>query len=87
VFTNFAAGTLIAHEACLLEWIKAAQADSSRRKNALNCPQCGARYQLQSDNPPLLRFMSALDRGLSSIGVVVSVASAAGVVVAFASGA
>ncbi|KAI0028733.1 hypothetical protein K488DRAFT_57871 [Vararia minispora EC-137] len=78
--------TLIAHEACLLQWIKSAQESRDRSKNALKCPQCGARYQLESHNPPILRLLEALNRGISRAGTIVTVASLGGVVVTCAGG-
>ena len=35
--------TLIAHEDCLLEWVKEAQRQPSRIESALKCPQCGTK--------------------------------------------
>ncbi|KAJ8469153.1 hypothetical protein ONZ51_g9184 [Trametes cubensis] len=62
--------TLIAHESCLLQWIQSAQQDASRASKALKCPQCGAQYELESDNPLILRALNALNGVLSSIGKV-----------------
>ncbi|KAK1235945.1 hypothetical protein PQX77_000812 [Marasmius sp. AFHP31] len=63
--------TLLAHEDCLLEWIKTAQTKSSTTAadNALKCPQCGARYQLESDLPLSMRMMNeALTAWNKSLG-------------------
>lgn len=49
--------TLVAHESCLLQWIQTAEKDSSRAANALKCPQCGAKYVMQSENPWVLQLM------------------------------
>ncbi|KAI0674742.1 hypothetical protein C8Q78DRAFT_497359 [Trametes maxima] len=73
VWTHPCACTLVAHESCLLAWIKSAQEDSSRSKNALKCPQCGAKYELESDNPLPLRVLNALNDVLSSIGKAATV--------------
>ncbi|KAH9893983.1 hypothetical protein C8Q73DRAFT_759979 [Cubamyces lactineus] len=62
--------TLIAHESCLLQWIQSAQQDASRASKALKCPQCGAQYELESDNPLILRVLNTLNGVLSSIGKV-----------------
>ncbi|KAI0651227.1 hypothetical protein C8Q79DRAFT_996738 [Trametes meyenii] len=73
VWTHPCACTLVAHESCLLAWIKSAQEDSSRSKNALKCPQCGAKYELESDNPLALRILNAVNDVFSSIGKAVTV--------------
>ncbi|TFK88800.1 hypothetical protein K466DRAFT_488183, partial [Polyporus arcularius HHB13444] len=65
--------TLIAHESCLLQWIKAAQQDPGKVNNALKCPQCGATYELESENPRILRFLNAFNDALSTAGKVVTV--------------
>ncbi|KLO17725.1 hypothetical protein SCHPADRAFT_994068 [Schizopora paradoxa] len=50
--------TLIAHEACLLEWIKTSEVSRDRTPaNFLKCPQCGSRYEVESKNPFVLRLM------------------------------
>ncbi|PCH43083.1 hypothetical protein WOLCODRAFT_90148 [Wolfiporia cocos MD-104 SS10] len=73
--------TLVAHESCLLQWIKSAQQDPSRARNALKCPQCGAAYELESDNPFILRLLDNVNTSLSIVGKLVSAAGLAGVVV------
>jgi hypothetical protein len=78
--------TLIAHESCLLHWIQTSQQDSSRSANALKCPQCGATYELESDNPFVLRFLDAGNKGLSLVGKMVTVASVSAVVASFGTG-
>ncbi|KAF8889093.1 hypothetical protein BD779DRAFT_1521910 [Infundibulicybe gibba] len=50
--------TLIAHSSCLLRWVEAAQASPTRAANALKCPQCGEQYDMESENPLLLRLLS-----------------------------
>ncbi|KAI0830210.1 hypothetical protein BC628DRAFT_1356923 [Trametes gibbosa] len=65
--------TLVAHESCLLQWIKSAQQDSARERNALKCPQCGAQYELESDNPLLLRLLNAVNGVLSAVGKTATV--------------
>lgn len=64
--------TLIAHESCLLSWIQSAQQDPSRSGNALKCPQCGAIYEIESDNPLALRILNHFNSSLSVVGRVVS---------------
>ncbi|KAG1750338.1 uncharacterized protein EDB91DRAFT_1106734 [Suillus paluster] len=67
--------TLIAHESCLLQWIQTSQQNRSRAPNALKCPQCGSAYELQSDNPLILRILDGANRGLSTMGKIVTIAS------------
>ncbi|EIN05291.1 hypothetical protein PUNSTDRAFT_122540 [Punctularia strigosozonata HHB-11173 SS5] len=59
--------TLIAHESCLLEWIKSSQGDKERSKNALKCPQCGATYEMESDNRLSLRILNIVNKTVSNI--------------------
>ncbi|KAI9060132.1 hypothetical protein FKP32DRAFT_1679100, partial [Trametes sanguinea] len=75
--------TLVAHESCLLQWIKSAQQDSSRNANALKCPQCGAHYDIESDNPLVLRVLNKLNAILSRVGQVVTVFGVAGITASF----
>lgn len=78
--------TLIAHEACLLEWIKSAQESRDRSKNALKCPQCGSGYVLESNNPLTLRVLNAVNNAISRAGTVITVASFSGIVLTCAGG-
>jgi len=72
--------TLIAHEACLLNWIQSAQQDPSRKTKALKCPQCAATYELQSDNPSVLRLLNNLNGTFSLAGKVIFACGVAGAV-------
>jgi len=76
--------TLVAHEDCLLAWVKESQAQPSRRDTALNCPQCGTHYSIESDNPFLLRVLNRFDNLTSRAGTYVSLGIVAGVAVSFA---
>ncbi|OSC99983.1 hypothetical protein PYCCODRAFT_1394132 [Trametes coccinea BRFM310] len=67
-WTHPCACTLVAHESCLLQWVKSAQQDPSLRAKALKCPQCGAQYELESDNPLPLRVLNTLNDFLSRVG-------------------
>ncbi|KAG6819921.1 hypothetical protein H0H93_007392 [Arthromyces matolae] len=78
--------TLIAHEQCLLLWIQTSQADLLRANNALKCPQCGAKYQLVSERPPVLRFLGLGNSILQKAGRYVIIFSLGGVVAIFSSG-
>ncbi|KAL4077767.1 hypothetical protein J3A83DRAFT_4216284 [Scleroderma citrinum] len=78
--------TLVAHESCLLQWIQSSQQNRSRAPNALKCPQCGSLYQLESNNPPLLRLLNSANKGLSAMGKIVTVASLTVVVVTLGTG-
>ncbi len=61
---------LIAHEACLLDWIQSSQTRSEvAAKNATKCPQCGTPYQIESRNPLILRLLSWGNRQMPKLGV------------------
>ena len=64
----------------MLHWIRAAQQDPARAAKALQCPQCGAHYELESDNPWLLRLLDNINQSLSIGGKVVSIAGFTGIV-------
>ncbi|KAF9649561.1 hypothetical protein BDM02DRAFT_3094609 [Thelephora ganbajun] len=62
--------TLIAHESCLLHWIQSSQENQTRIERAFKCPQCGADYEIESDNPLMLRLLNKLNKVLTSTGKV-----------------
>lgn len=64
--------TLVAHEICLLNWIRSAQQDAARAPNALKCPQCGALYKIDSDNPFILRLLNNVSSSVSLAGRAVT---------------
>lgn len=78
--------TLVAHEKCLLNWIQSSQEEPARKKKALKCPQCGTTYELESYNPPLLKFLNNLNASAAVAGKVVFACGVAGGVAACASG-
>lgn len=78
--------TLVAHESCLLQWIQTSQQNLSRAPNALKCPQCSSVYELESDNPLILRILDAANKGLSTMGKIVTIASVTVVVVSLGTG-
>ncbi|KAF5354369.1 hypothetical protein D9758_010771 [Tetrapyrgos nigripes] len=47
IWTHPCKCTLIAHESCLLSWIKSAQ--TSSKQDALKCPQCQTHYEFDTD--------------------------------------
>ena len=55
--------------------------------NALKCPQCGAKYELESERPIILRILDAGNLGLSLMGRLVTAASLSAVVASFGTGA
>ncbi|KAH9921122.1 uncharacterized protein B0H18DRAFT_1086208 [Fomitopsis serialis] len=67
---------------------KAAQQDPARARNALKCPQCGASYELESDNPHprVLRILDHTNALMSIGGKVVMIGGLATVVVSFGFG-
>ncbi|KAH9476883.1 putative RING finger protein C32F12.07c [Psilocybe cubensis] len=75
--------TLIAHEQCLLKWIQSSQSNASRAPNALKCPQCGTQYEMESDRPFVLKFLSVGNKVLQKCGrwfTVFGAAAAVGLV-------
>ncbi|PPQ79300.1 hypothetical protein CVT25_002577 [Psilocybe cyanescens] len=75
--------TLIAHEQCLLKWIQSSQSNASRAPNALKCPQCGTQYEMDSDEPLVLKFLSYGNKLLQRCGrwfTVFGAAAAVGIV-------
>ncbi|KDQ23993.1 hypothetical protein PLEOSDRAFT_1059171 [Pleurotus ostreatus PC15] len=78
--------TLVAHEACLLQWIRTAQSDSARAKNALKCPQCGTQYELQSEKSIFLRVFTSVNGTMQFMGRMFTVFTMAGIVAVFGTG-
>jgi len=80
--------TLVAHEKCLLEWIQSAQGESPERaRNALKCPQCRTRYEIETKKPMLLNAFEAIDRVLLRAGKVFTLTSTVGIIGVMGSGA
>jgi hypothetical protein len=73
--------TLVAHEACLLDWIRSAQQNRAQARKATVCPQCGAPYELTSARPVALRTFQVVDRAGALAGAL-TIAGCAGSVVA-----
>ncbi|EGO02995.1 hypothetical protein SERLA73DRAFT_131431, partial [Serpula lacrymans var. lacrymans S7.3] len=67
-------------------WIQTSQQNRSRAPNALKCPQCGSAYELESDNPWILRLLDSGNKALSLMGRMVTVASVTSIVVSFGAG-
>ncbi|KAJ7454910.1 hypothetical protein B0H11DRAFT_2068015 [Mycena galericulata] len=61
--------TLVAHESCLLEWIKSSEG-TGREAGARQCPQCKTQYEVESKNPAVLRFLRAIDKSLAKSDLV-----------------
>jgi uncharacterized protein YbaR (Trm112 family) len=74
--------TLVAHEKCLLNWIQSSQEEPSRKKKALKCPQCSATYELESENPRLLKILNNLNGSITLAGKVVFACGIVGSLVA-----
>ncbi|KIY63876.1 hypothetical protein CYLTODRAFT_402583 [Cylindrobasidium torrendii FP15055 ss-10] len=71
---------LIAHEACLLEWLQSAQTRSdAAAASAAKCPQCNTPYEITSDNPLVLRMMNWVSRQSGKIGTACLVGGAVAV--------
>lgn len=60
-------------ESCLLHWIQSSQENQARIEKAYKCPQCGADYEIESNNPAVLRFLNKLNKILTSTGKIATV--------------
>jgi hypothetical protein len=60
--------TLIAHEQCLLQWIRSAQTSRDQAAKALMCPQCGGKYDLVSERGLSLGLFRLGNALLSKVG-------------------
>ncbi|KAH6912088.1 hypothetical protein BKA70DRAFT_1422813 [Coprinopsis sp. MPI-PUGE-AT-0042] len=67
--------TLVAHEECLLKWIQA----SKTSKQSLECPQCKAKYVIESDRPLIYQLLDAGNQTLNTVGTFTLVAGVAAV--------
>ncbi|KAJ7153488.1 hypothetical protein C8R43DRAFT_1002209 [Mycena crocata] len=65
--------TLVAHESCLLEWIKSSEG-TGREASARQCPQCKTEYQVESNNPTVLKFLRSVDHNLKRVDLAFYVA-------------
>lgn len=73
--------TLVAHEACLLTWIKR---KTTRAQPTVKCPQCAHPYQLVAPASLLLRAFEQMESGLTkglALGTAVAACAAAGSIV------
>jgi hypothetical protein len=64
---------LIAHEECLLQWMRGAQQDAVHAAKALMCPQCGSAYDIESVGLRALALIRAGDRLLVAAGAATPV--------------
>lgn len=71
-------------ESCLLHWIQSSQETQSRLEKAFKCPQCGADYEIESDNPLLLRILNKLNQMLTRTGKVATLVGMGTTIVTFA---
>jgi hypothetical protein len=76
-----------APESCLLHWIQSSQENQRRVEKAFKCPQCGADYEIESDNPPMLRFLNKLNKLLTTTGKLATVIGMGTTVFTFGTGA
>ena len=70
-------------ESCLLHWIQSSQETQTRVEKALKCPQCGADYEIESDNPPALRLLNKLNKILTGTGKLATVVGMGTTVITF----
>ncbi|KAH8822698.1 hypothetical protein DL96DRAFT_1618805, partial [Flagelloscypha sp. PMI_526] len=61
--------TLVAHEKCLLQWIRAAQ--KNKPSEPVKCPQCGFIYEWESDRPLIFRVLQVGNRVLEAGGTLI----------------
>lgn len=54
--------TLVAHEACLLQWIRMRRSGSGNATKIVTCPQCSHPYGIVESKPALLRFFELGDK-------------------------
>ena len=86
VWTHPCKCTLVAHETCLLHWIKTQQHEFGRTRGDLKCPQCGDYYEFEGFNPPALRILNSINRTLSRCGRVITVCCAGTIIVSLGAG-
>lgn len=70
-------------ETCLLHWIQSSQENQTRAEKAFKCPQCGADYEIESDNPLLLRILNKLNKVLTRTGKIATLVGMGTTVFAF----
>ncbi|KAI5122669.1 hypothetical protein M0805_007929 [Coniferiporia weirii] len=79
--------TLVAHERCLLDWIRASENNPDKASaSILKCPQCSHRYELESHNPLVLKIMDHVKALLSCAGMTVTVLTAGSAVACVGAG-
>jgi hypothetical protein len=64
---------LVAHEECLLQWMRGAQQSDVHTAKALVCPQCGGAYDIESAGRRALALIRAGDRLLVAAGAATPV--------------
>lgn len=70
--------TLIAHEDCLLEWIRISETNPDQKVASLRkCPQCKERYTIVSDYPSALHLLNVVRRLAATGGQLVLLCSLA----------
>ncbi|KAG9000234.1 hypothetical protein FRB93_012774 [Tulasnella sp. JGI-2019a] len=56
--------TLVAHESCLLTWIRL-QEPSPSKPDALKCPQCKTPFDIKAREPRILKVLEMLNNGVT----------------------
>lgn len=80
--------TLIAHEQCLLEWIRASETNPDKSPSGiLKCPQCGSKYELDSKTPFVLRVMDNANSLITTSSHAISLMTIGSIVVSAGAGA
>lgn len=78
--------TLVAHESCLLDWIKTQQREFGRSRGDLKCPQCGELYEFEGFNPRVLRILNSVNRTLSRYGRIITVCGIGAIILSSGAG-
>jgi E3 ubiquitin-protein ligase DOA10 len=86
VWTHPCKCTLIAHESCLIHWIKTQERDFGRSRGELKCPQCGDLYEFEGFNPLSLRILNFANRALSRSGRVILTCCTGTIIVSLGAG-
>lgn len=79
--------TLVAHESCLLDWIRASEKNPSKTTaSVLRCAQCGGKYEIVSEKTRDLKFFT-VGRTIGTVsGISVTLLSGTVVVVSIGAG-
>ena len=79
--------TLVAHESCLLDWIRASEKNPSKKSaSILRCAQCGGKYEIESKKTRDLKMLLAGRSAGTFAGISVTLLSGTVVVASIGAG-